>query len=86
MHRVELKAWVICCAAFCWAVPNAPCGVERSSPMSFNSPEGVKEFLMHRVELKVSGSITLSASLLLTWFLMHRVELKAAKGVVSFLC
>ena len=56
-------------------VPNAPCGVE-SSMLAPPMPT-LREFLMHRVELKVLPAYPNLC--ILNRFLMHRVELKATQ-------
>ena len=51
MHRVELKASLMVVSPIASNVPNAPCGVESRSVLGKGF--SLKEFLMHRVELKV---------------------------------
>ncbi len=69
-----------------YLVPNAPCGVERSSrnDTKISHPP----FLMHRVELK-DNIKDLPFRRVALEFLMHRVELKAinfADGGTSSIC
>ncbi len=80
MHRVELKAASLDrLAKQRVGVPNAPCGVERST-FCGNAGYRRREFLMHRVELKACSSMNSESAL--KPFLMHRVELKASIGVL----
>ena len=61
-------------------VPNAPCGVESYAENS-EEKEMLRQFLMHRVELKAELDTGWEPA---DWtFLMHRVELKDIKAVIT---